>query len=1228
VNHTTPATTTAPSRRSGGGGSLVGDRGIGAQFLGGVGGGTALSGMAVLLALTITAVLVFAAPWAQAASPPYVQVAEIQNAGSEFYSESVAVNPHNGHIYVADSGAHVIRDYSSASDPSPVVWNGGNSLHGGGTPAGEFTGKLALAVENATGDVYVADSAHAVIDKFDQDGNLVASFGDTSPTSDGQLAGLATPKGSFLPPSSLTFGLAVDQATGNLYVLDAGHEHEIIDAFTSAGEYLPALTITEKPGELYGCEGAYTDAIAVDDTSGELLATDSCDLVLYRFELSTGAFLGSNNGSETPAGSFGGAYISVAVDQADGDIFVADNTHQVIDRFTPAATYVEPQVLLGGGSAVRSVGIDPSNGDVYAPDESSGAVRVFQIKQPAQPVAIASVSEVTATTATLRGGVNPEQLPTTYHFEYISQADWQANGGSFAGPHPATVFPVPDISVGSGEAEVQVAPHPIAGLLPGATYRYRLVATNSLSPAGGTAGPDATFTTQPAAGSTLLPDDRGWELVSPPLKQGIPLGPISREGGVIQAAADGSAITYWAKGSILPESAGDVSVFNSQELSTRGASGWATQDITTPHQTPIGATVGRLSEYRIFSQELTSAALEPLGATPLSAAAGERTPYLRSPDGAYTPLVHPGNVPFGTHFGDGTGVTYITATPDLSHVLLVSSTSLVSGFETGGQQGIYEWSSGALRPVSYVPPAPETHCGGTGPTCVAQAGAEVGNGSVQVRNAISTDGSRVVFSVGGRLYLRDTDSEETVALDAQQGGAGNAGAARFQYASEGDSRVFFTDAEQLTEDSTAAPGSPDLYMCQIEIEAGHLACALTDITANTITHAEPASVQGAVVGGAGDGSSVYFVANGALTTGEGAVSGDCNLGEQPASDRCNLYRYDVGSGELGLVAVLSGGDYPDWSAAGTAAFGLTNLTSRVSPNGRFLAFMSQQPLTGYDNRDARSGVRDQEVFLYDTSTGRLACASCNPTGARPQGVFDSGHFPGLLVDAPLLWRGQTLAASIPGWTGFALTEAQYQSRYLSNSGRLFFNAADALVPRDTNGTEDVYQWEPPSGVAEPPAGDTCTTSSSTYSPTSGGCVDLISSGTSGEESAFMDADETGENVFFLTASRLTARDEDSALDLYDARVGGGEATPVKPVECAGDACQRPAVPPDHPTPGTSLVNGPENTKECPKGKVKQKGKCVKKKQKAKKHKHKKSKKKSKGNGKKRKQANSKSGGHK
>ena len=148
----------------------------------------------------------------------------------------------------------------------------------------------------------------------------------------------------------------------------------------------------------------------------------------------------------------------------------------------------------------------------------------------------------------------------------------------------------------------------------------------------------------------------------------------------------------------------------------------------------------------------------------------------------------------------------------------------------------------------------------------------------------------------------------------------------------------------------------------------------------------------------------------------------------------------------------------------------------------------------------------------------------------------------MLVDQPGTWSGHWLAASLVGWTPSDLTHALRQPRYLSNSGRLFFNSSDALVPSDINGTEDVYEYEPEGRSC----GSESESLSEVFKPANGseaaGCVALISSGTSSRESAFLDASglgpggEEGEDVFFLTAAQLTEQDVDSAFDIYDAHI--------------------------------------------------------------------------------------------
>jgi hypothetical protein len=160
----------------------------------------------------------------------------------------------------------------------------------------------------------------------------------------------------------------------------------------------------------------------------------------------------------------------------------------------------------------------------------------------------------------------------------------------------------------------------------------------------------------------------------------------------------------------------------------------------------------------------------------------------------------------------------------------------------------------------------------------------------------------------------------------------------------------------------------------------------------------------------------------------------------------------------------------------------------------------------------------------------------------------SGEGLGLLVDRVETWSGHWLAGDLPGWTGAEGENAIYQSRYLSDGGRLFFNSPVALVPADKNTKNDVYEYEPV-GVG------TCADES--------GCISLISSGTSERESAFLDASVSGNDVFFLTAQPLVASDHDTSLDVYDAR-DCSQAPCITPpsevkVQCASEAECKTAV---------------------------------------------------------------------
>ncbi len=1008
-------------------------------------------------------------------------------------------------IATGANGAVLVGDQSRVQQ-----FNASGSLEGVTSLPGAGAIKQ-LAVDSAN-DLYVVATGSAGVHKYDLTGKELGSARDAA-GAPGSLA--ATGETLFVADSGAgghilqfagggeqqrSFGAGVSAFNGIAY-------GQIEDAVYALGKQAGTIVPVPSPGPLVVSQAAS----AVQPTGATLDAVvnpEGPQATSYRFEYG-------------PTSAYGASTPTVPL---SGKPFEDQSASATLAGLQSASTY-HFRVVVTNAGAETSVG----------PDET--------FTTP-PPVAVdgESVVAVTAFTAQLQAQLNPHGAATAYHFEYGPTAAY------------GSVAPTPDASAGEG-VEAATVTEPIQGLSPDTTYHYRVVAQNQF---GESRGADQTFTTQGATSAALI-DGRAWEMVSPLEKQGATFEAIAKEGALIEAAEDGDAITYAAKAPVTKQPEGNRSIANSQVLSTRTAPGaWATREIATRHETVAGLAPGEPSEYRLFSPDLETGLVEPRGATPLSPEASERTPYRREADGSFTPLVTAANVAPGVKFG-GTESSVgafafsprlITATPDQSDVLLSSPQPLTAGLEfvSNEVQNLFEWDGGALSLISILPNGR--------PTSSEDDKAYVGTFSnVLLRHAMSTNGSRVVLftELAGHgaphLYLRDTSVGQTVQLDAPQGVGEPALASdpSFQDASSDDSRVLFLDASRLTPDATARQREPDLYECEVGVSGKALRCALRDLTADQVP-GEAADVLG-VIGADESGRYVYFVANGRLAP--GAAAGDCpvSAGEGTDQQSCNLYVHNALTGSTRLVAVLSARDYRSWRPANEADLG--GMTSRVAPDGGYLAFMSDRALTGFDNRDARSGEPDEEVYEYDLATSTLTCVSCAASGARPEGVLDPGGFPGLLVDRPGLWEGRWLAASIPGWTRTNSEYALSQSRYLSDSGRLFFNSATPLVPNDTNGLEDVYAYEP-AGVGD------CGSAT--------GCVGMISSGSSGEESAFMDASADGSDVFFLTSAQLSASDTDNAYDLYDAHVCSSAspcASPaaVTPPPCStADACRAASTP--------------------------------------------------------------------
>ena len=651
--------------------------------------------------------------------------------------------------------------------------------------------------------------------------------------------------------------------------------------------------------------------------------------------------------------------------------------------------------------------------------------------------------------------------------------------------------------------------------------------------------------------STFLPDCRAYEMVSPPEKNG---GDIYAMSFRTHAAADGNALAFASLTGFADAMGTGVTVDYLAQRSP-GTGGWVTHALTPPvsaGSAPSTRAAGGDTIFEEFSPDLTSGVLE--SATPVGDAGNVsavpnlymRGDVFKSGVGSYAlmsgcPVCDASSKPLPPVASDPSILPsywprLAGISPDGRHAVFESIYDLTgdapaqTGFcgDTNGTfpppaptfcaTRLYEWDEGGLSLVGRVPVPPATECNdsGGGPACIA-ADMSVAGGSARKERytpRVVSDGSdghtRVIFTqpangegetyskmslfeqfaqgfgrspVSGNLFMQVDDSQ-TVQLNVSEATVTDKYApAEYLDASANGERVFFMSAQALTND--AEPGARQVYMYDTAAAAGHHLTLLT-----------PEGGVAAVIGVSNDGHYVYIDANGKIRLWhDGALT---DIAQRPF----------VGADYLSVDGGWSG-SFPS--------------ETRVTPDGLHLLYVSDLPpgTGGYDHGKCSSGFGCLELYVYSADSNTVQCASCNPTGAPA--ATDASLNPTILDNnKPPLGGG--LGTS-------------YLNHALSGDGRfVFFNSEEALVPQDTNGKSDAYEYD-----------------------THTGRVSLLSSGSEPSGSYFLDADAEGGKVFIATRAQLVSADTDSSYDIYDARSGGGFAEPIAPSACAA-VCQGTPLP--------------------------------------------------------------------
>jgi hypothetical protein len=740
--------------------------------------------------------------------------------------------------------------------------------------------------------------------------------------------------------------------------------------------------------------------------------------------------------------------------------------------------------------------------------------------------------------------------------------------------------------IGSGEEPVQVTNH-LENLEIGATYHFRVVAENQW---GEDASADQTFAfftancpnahVRQQSGAAYLPDCRAYELVSPAVAGAVQLFPGQGLGPIVDEfishpptsnlgrASSPARFAFWGgigqiTGTNPPNITQDLYV------ATRSVDGWDTHypGLSASESFASGGT--RCSDAMDRCTNLDIA--DPLELSVEDT--GSKAPYIFDSEqnsvsvGRFPTMVN--EVEGGEEYtGEG------LPSDDFSHFGFSSNDVAFApgGLETAPGSA-YDNDAGAntAEIISKTPGGLDIAQDPEGCTAEVNKERQCIEEFLRVQD-VSTDGSHILISnfakpsgelpnkAFGPFSLVDRFKSKDVHLTMAVGAAmfydiTQGHRADFTGMSRDGSKVYFTSDEQVTADDTDA--SIDLFMWN---EVGD---TLTRLSA----------------GAGGDGNSD--------TCNAGWVTKDtCNIqSAETAIDRPvpnenvtqSIYTGDNWISETGDIYFyspeqLEGGNgfanarnlyvYRNGQPQHVATFNATNPAERmqVAPNGGHMAFLTSTQITGYENEGT------DQMYLYDPvadatdpSDDGITCVSCVPTGDPP--------------------TSQTIASQ--------------NGLFMSDDGRAFFSTKDALVPFDTNGLRDVYEYV----EGRPQLISSGTANQDTW----GGGLLIYPSMTIGLEGVSAD----GVDVYFSTFDTLVPQDENGEfIKFYDARTGGGFpfAEPPPPCKAADECHGTGSVAPALPRVGTGAtlgqtgnVKAQKKKKKCKKGFVKKKGKCVKKK---------------------------------
>ncbi len=1088
----------------------------------------------------------------------------------------VRVDPSSGDVWVIDTGHDVVDEFSSATSETYLGQIDASSLvNPSSSEAEPLTGLQDIAIDSE-GNLYLAGNNETAgrfqVDKFN--GARELQF--------------------VLDPNGAT-SVAVDTGTlpNTVYTIDAARTISAYESTSISGVPVEQFG----PGEDGNVE---LQDVAVDSVSHKVYATDygdsQVDVFAPKVVLPTPV---TGEASEVQPLS---ATLSGTVNPEGVELSECVFEYGETESYGKTMPCQESDAAIGTGPEPVAVKADVTGlqvGTSYhfrlmaanVNGSEHGADATFAT-QPPPTVSGAAANSITETSADLTALINPNGAQTGYHVDYGTTTAY------------GTTQPVPDAPAGAGSAPKTVSV-PITGLKANVTYHWRLVATSA---AGTVSTADQTFVDDTTGAG--LPDGRAYELVTPPRKNGA-LIDVALGGG----SAWAPRIAENGKDLIAPSIqcfAGAESCVGvreregeAYEFARTPTTGWVTNPLAPP-----AAMFETNTLWAANANQRTTLFSAP------SPPAGEDDFYTRNAEGHLADIG-----PVGEGLTTYRKIANIDATSDFTHVLY-SGSNLWSI-----EAGVYEYAgfaNTAPRPVG-VTGGPESTSLVSSCRTILASGALSGP-FTQSYGPLSADGRTAYFTAEkcpggtGENASKPVPAKELYArVDGEQEVSGESGAhsvlisaptvgvcesvkceennssepekqkerARdsiFEGGATDGSRVFFTSTQQFTDHADEGEGGAGQACHEATLGGCNLyesVCAepcgtpkeepaakgreLIDVSeANGATQASGGPRVQGVLAISPDGTHVYFVARGVLTEVP-------NTQEQVAQDgKDNLYAYERDTshpaGRLSFIATLATADEGELflprAVEWNKGIGLANVT----PDGRFLVFVSHGALTPDDTRPAEEGKQapPAQIYRYDDETGTLVRISIGERGYNDNG--NAGTQEASVVSAQ---RGWALGVG-PGRADPTMSHDGQYVFFESPVGLAPGAIDDDQVTINNQGqpeyAENIYEYHDGNVSLISDGKDA---SAKPGAPGAHSSVELLGS------------DATGANVFFTTFDQLTPQDTDTQRDYYDARICTSEEPcptyPSPALACSEEACHGAAAgSPAGQTPASATFNGPGN----------------------------------------------------